>query len=394
MTEADPDWTILDDDVVGERYTGALNRQPSGSRHLFIAAGGGGDVLAASIVQRMLYSGPVPHVVTYSWDRLLVDPLPGPRGPSCFDGIQAMGDHNFLVTADSTVRGIGHSLLPRLANELGTRFYLLDPYRGARGMRAQLAELVRLLDIERVSLVDSGGDILATGGEAELRSPLADALALAATDGIGAPVDILVTGTGLDGELAPEYVRSVVGALGGQLDRHQVQACHVGGFRPILRWHPSEVNGLLISAAMGYRGTVEIRDAGLRVEVDWASAAVHRCAHSAAIARNALAKSLIGSTSLDEVEDVLTTSAGRSEIVYQRENAKRYGGAPPSESELRRRLDVLLDYGRAHASVVDALTLRRVAEILGIDNEQLRSAGPWLEATFPEHFDPPLWRLR
>jgi hypothetical protein len=365
----------------------------AGARHLFVAAGGGGDVLAASMLQRKLYGGGrLPYVVTYSWDRLITDPEPGPRGVSSFANLEAFGEHNFLVTARSHARR-GRSLLPRLAEELSVQYYLLDPYRGATGMRLQLAELVRLLHIERVSLVDSGGDILAAGDEEALRSPLADSLALAAAAAIGAPVDVLVTGSGLDGELSSSYVRGVVEKLGGDVGWLRLGAADVEWFRPLLSWHPSEVNGLLIAAARGFEGTVEIRDAALEVRVDASSALVHRCRHGAAIEHNLLAKSLLTSTSLADAEDVMMRSRGYSEVDYQRTNVERYRGAPLDLYEIKQRFSDLSGSGGTRQGV-DALTLRRAAEVVGIYRDQLEDVGPMLEAWFPEHFTPPLWRLR
>lgn len=390
----DGDRVILNDEHTPRFRNDATGATGPGARHLFVAAGGGGDVLAACILQRMLYGdGPLPYVVTYSWDRLMTDPLPGPRGPSSFENLQALGEHNVVVSARSSVGPPGRSLLPRLADELSTRFYLLDPYRGAKGMRSQLAELVAMLGIERVSLVDSGGDILATGDERELRSPLADSLVLAAADDIGAPVDILVTGTGLDGELSPPHVRGVVIELGGEVGWRRLAARDVERFVPVLRWHPSEVNGLLIAAAMGFRGTVELRDAALKVRVEPSSAAVHRCGYDAAIANNRLAKSLTESESLEEAECTTVATRDYSEIGYQRANAKRYGGEPLPAWEIDQRLTALLDYGTTRSGV-DALTLRRAAEVMGIRRDELEALGPTLRARFPQRFAPPLWKLR
>ncbi|MGH9217468.1 MAG: DUF1152 domain-containing protein, partial [Acidimicrobiales bacterium] len=47
---------------------------------LFVAAGGGGDAITAAVLAPILSASDQPPVImTYSWDRLLIDPLPGPR---------------------------------------------------------------------------------------------------------------------------------------------------------------------------------------------------------------------------------------------------------------------------------------------------------------------------
>lgn len=61
---------------------------------LFIAAGGGGDVVAAPMAQRVLHECETAepfHYASYSWDWLEVDPLPGPRDPTAFGRLEAGG---------------------------------------------------------------------------------------------------------------------------------------------------------------------------------------------------------------------------------------------------------------------------------------------------------------
>lgn len=162
----------------------STRRHRSPGRSLFAAAGGGGDVIAASILRRKLGRPDDPFVATYSWDRRLVDPTPGPRDASCFDGLTPFGLHNYIVSPSTVSKTPWRSSLPRIARDFDTCFYLLEPQRGARGVRRQMVELVRRLEVQRVYLVDSGGDVLAHGDEAGLLSPLADSLTLAASDGL------------------------------------------------------------------------------------------------------------------------------------------------------------------------------------------------------------------
>jgi hypothetical protein len=155
---------------------------------LLVAAGGGGDVIAAAMVERVFRergaSQPF-HYASYSWDRLEVDPLPGPRDPTAFAALKPVGRWNFQVTASTVTRPPARSHLPQLAADLATPIFLLDPRYGALGLRRQLRELVRLLDADRVAVVDVGGDILARGDEPTLRSPVADFLVLAASADLG-----------------------------------------------------------------------------------------------------------------------------------------------------------------------------------------------------------------
>lgn len=340
---------------------------------LLVAAGGGGDALAAAIIHRMLCGDDhKPHIATYSWDRLMVDPVPGPRDPSWFEHTDRLGEHNVIVTEASTVRPPGNSLLPRLAGELATSFYLLDPRGGAVGMSVQLAELVDLLGVDQVSLVDVGGDIVARGDEPELRSPLADTLVLAAAHDIGAPVDVLVAGAGLDGELSADHVRQIITDLDGELTWRRLTPADVEPFRHVLDWHPSEATGLLIIAAQGFRGAVEIRDAGLPIDVTDAGNDTLRCAHARAFTHSRLARRLTTTATLSEAEYAAEAAGCRSEIRYERDKAARLSHVAASGLPASEWAEVLDDYcDRARGRGTTALTLRRAAEVLGVALDDL-----------------------
>lgn len=373
----------------------ALHRGDRFGRSLFVAAGGGGDVIAASILRRKLGRPDDPYVATYSWDRRLIDPAPGPRDPSCFDGLVPFGLHNYVVSSSTVSRAPWRSSLPRVARDLDTCFYLLDPQGGACGVRRQLLELVRRLDVQQVYLVDSGGDVVAHGDEGGLLSPLADALTLAASDGLSVSVDVVITAPGLDGELSSEYVRAEVAGAGGEQDWSGLTSSDVGPFASLLRWHPSEVNGLMIAAARGFRGVVEIRDDALRVRVDDGSASVHRCGRDALIARNQLAKSMLESSSLVDADASLADQRDwpGSDLARQQRLAQGYHDRAVV-ADVDGRVERLLAYGAERSGVVDALSLRRAAEVMEVNAEGLAHVGIELAERFPQRFEPPLWLLR
>src|SRR5437899_1136684 len=181
---------------------------------LYVAAGGGGDAIGAAIVHAAIGSGGDLHIATFSWDRLLVDPVPGPRDPTWFTGLESVGRWNHRVMPASTPRPLAGSTLPRLSAELPARLYLLDPRGGSRGLARQLTELASLFDAKSVRVVDVGGDIVARGDEPGLRSPLADSLVLASLSDHPLPVEVIVAGAGLDGELSTSCVLERCAELG------------------------------------------------------------------------------------------------------------------------------------------------------------------------------------
>ena len=72
-------------------------------------------------------------ILTFSWDRLMIDPLPGPRSADDFTGLIELSPGLFEVLPGSTPKPPAGSSLPRLAGELDSRILLLDPSRGAVG---------------------------------------------------------------------------------------------------------------------------------------------------------------------------------------------------------------------------------------------------------------------
>src|SRR5947199_361304 len=84
-------------------------------RTLYVAAGGGGDVIGATMLHAVVGSSDQPQIATFSWDRLLVDPV----------GVAALPDHPLPVQVVVAGAGLDGALDPsyllrRLA-ELGTR---------------------------------------------------------------------------------------------------------------------------------------------------------------------------------------------------------------------------------------------------------------------------------
>jgi hypothetical protein len=365
---------------------------------LLVAAGGGGDAIAAAILHRALgSSGGRPAIATYSWDRLLIDPLPGPRDPSSFTGLERVGEYNYRLRPTTTARAPAGSTLPRLAAELDADLYLLDPRGGAEGLARQLDELARALDAQRITIVDVGGDILAHGDEPTLRSPLADSLVLAATASL-ASVNALLTGAGIDGELPESLVRERYDQLGAQLV-HRLSSDDVDAFRPLFDWHPSEATGLLWAAAAGTRGTAEIRDQGLPVVLTDHTPDVHALPARRILEINHIARELRHTRSLEAAEAALVAAGRESEIDYERRKASTRHVAtatnPPSDlgnAELLERLAEIRDDAARRG--IDFLTLRGLAERLGLPGIRLADLHAHLTARPNGEYAPPLWRVR
>ena len=163
--------------------------------------------------------------------------------------------------------------------------------------------------------------MLTNGRDPGLRSPLADQLALAACLRSGVPTTLLIAAPGIDGEIAPDVLAARLTEL-HSTSIGEVTAEDVARIDRVLRWHPTEASGLLAAAALGLRGTVEIRDAGDRVELTDATPAL-LALDASEIVDALLARELTDTSSLNEAEKRVFELTGLSEIRYEAEKASR-----------------------------------------------------------------------
>ncbi|WP_420707164.1 DUF1152 domain-containing protein [Streptomyces sp. NRRL S-1448] len=357
---------------------------------LIVAAGGGGDAVAAAMLDAALYGGEAPAVVlTYAWDRLLIDPVPGPRGPANFTGLRPLTRSVQTVPADATPIAPAGSTLPRLAAELPQTFALIDPHHGAEGMVRQLEELVQHLEPDSIDLLDVGGDILAQGDEPTLRSPLADALTLAACCELNFPVRLLVAGPGLDGELPADSLRARLGPAALTLT-----AEHVTPVSSVLDWHPSEAAAMLAATARGARGLCEVRDAGPPVPLTDEGPVVYEADLDAALTRNQLAHAILATENLHQVEQHSREICGFSEIDYERTKASWPGSRPAQKLDPEHVLHQLDEFeADARGRGITHTTFRRLTEAFGLGGNQRQDLRALLLNSRPEQHQAPLWHL-
>jgi hypothetical protein len=361
---------------------------------VLVAAGGGGDALAAAILHRSAPRAEPAVIATYAWDHLLTDPVPGPRRSADFTGLLPMAGRDRLFAPATRPIPPAGSTLPRLSAGIGDRLVLLDPDEAASGLRTQLDELVTAHDADSVDIIDVGGDALAKGDEPGLRSPLADAMVLAACAGLDVPSSIVVAGPGLDGELSED---EVIEAAGETPDR-VLGAADVAPFAHVLDWHPTESTALLAASANGLRGRVEVRDGRLSVDLTDRSPHVYRLGLDGVLERNRVASALVGSTSLDEAEEITRAVCGFSEIDTERRKAATLAAAAaaaaavePDDDELDREVRAL--EAAAGERGIDYLTFRRIAEALRLATEAADHLRRRLVHARPEHDAWPLWSV-
>jgi hypothetical protein len=323
----------------------------------------------------------------------MVDPIPGPRSASDFTGLRELADQVFAFTKDTRPVPPAGSTLPRLAAEVDATFVLLDPAQGATGLQAQVATLVATTGAEHVEVVDVGGDILGKGTEPELRSPLADALALAAADTLPVPVTVLVAGPGLDGELPEGTVIHRIEQLRGQ-QVMRVGHAEAGWAMPVLEWHPSEATALLLAAGRGLRGTVEIRGGGQRVELTDRSPNIYALSHSAVWSINEPARAVSATGTFHEAHRAVAAVCGKSEIDFETARSTEVRDRQRDGPDTLAAVAAAIRYGRtARERGIEYVTFRRLAEVVGTNASGATKLRDDLLRSRGDHYEPPLWRI-
>ena len=159
-------------------------------RPLVIGMGGGGDVVGALATSEpaRLYDGAEPVLGGLSWERRVFDPVPGPRSAAEIAGAEEIAPGILLAGPDTGVRDREMVFAEsRMAEFLGQPTVLIDINGGPASVAEGLAEAIAVLKSDLLVLVDVGGDVIAHGDEPGLRSPLADAVMLAAGAVCSAP---------------------------------------------------------------------------------------------------------------------------------------------------------------------------------------------------------------
>ncbi|MET9518633.1 DUF1152 domain-containing protein [Streptomyces sp. NPDC002994] len=363
---------------------------------LLIAAGGGGDPIGTALV----HQATAPHedavVLTYAWERLTVDPTPGPLGPVHFTGLRGLTPHVYVVEPDSAPVPPAGSTLPRLAGQLPVRLGLLDPYAGIPGLARQIAEAADFCGADEVRIVDVGGDIVARGDEPTLASPLPDAMAVAACRTAGVPATVYLAGPGLDSEV-PEG--QLLPRLGD--DYFTLGPGDTVWAEGLFDWHPSEASALLAAAARGLRGACVTRDTGAPVPLTDASARVYRIALDRVLELSPLARALYDASpgTLDAAEKVSIDTYGFSEVERERERA-RIGKQEISVTERIEdalpHLDTWLTEVRARNNPpgLEYVTFRCATEALGFHWSQSSRLRAVVAEHRPQLYDFPLLATR
>ena len=291
---------------------------------LSIGIGGGGDVVGAlAVAEQARERGLRARVGGVTWERRVIDPIPGPRLIAEIEHADPLNDAAVLARPETAGPGGFLFAESNMARVLGEPVLLVDPNVGPRAVAAAIDDAAQRLDCDLVALVDVGGDVLGHGDEPGLASPLCDSVLLAAAAHMRTRVIGAIFGTGCDGELTPEEVMervAEVAAAGGMLGAAWPTALE--RLEAAVEQVPTEASAMALACARGRTGRAEIRGGRRTVPLSPVGALTFFFDPAAAMGSAArLAAAVVDCGSLEEAQAVLSARGVFTELDWEREAA-------------------------------------------------------------------------
>jgi hypothetical protein len=297
------------------------------SQALVIGVGGGADVVGSLATRRFLEFARLKVVLGgLPWEQPSIDPEPGPRTLDDISNVRVLHERVWLANAETKMRSGVRFAESRMAEILGEEVLLVDINGGVQGIVAGLERAMEVLGADLLVGVDAGGDSLASGAEAGLRSPLADAMLLAAFTAMedsGRAVIWSVFGYGSDGELSPDEIESALAHVareGGLLGAWGLTPQIVDELEMVIARVPTEASALPVRCARGATGMTLVRNSLVR-QTPIASLTFYLDPKLVYETVSKPAQAVATSTSLDEANAALNAIGITTELDLERSAA-------------------------------------------------------------------------
>jgi hypothetical protein len=298
---------------------------------LVVGVGGGGDVVGALATARFLeFCGLRFTLGGLSWERSVYDPKPGPRRLSEIQKLRLLHPAVGMANAETqTYDGVCFAE-SKMAALYGREVLLVDINDGVEQVTDGLDKALKALDADFLVGIDVGGDSLAQGGEAGLRSPLADSIMLAAWQALearGRRVLWGVFGYGSDGELTTgevEKALSVVAKSGGLLGAWALTPKVVAELEDVIKRVQTEASAVPVECARGAWGEKKIRGGQRTVRLTPLTVLTFYLSPSVLFETlSRPAQAVASSRSLEEANEALHKMGLRTELDLERERYDR-----------------------------------------------------------------------
>lgn len=200
-----------------------------------------------------------------SWERWVIDPLPGPRSLEQVQDVRPLHRYAWIANPKSRTSTGVFFAESKMAEYLGKEVLLVDINGGVQGVVEALETALKELQADLLVGVDVGGDSLAQGGEPGLRSPLADSVMLAAyveLEKRGQRTLWGMFGYGSDGEMTVDEIENALNKVakgGGLLGAWGLTDKMVSELEEVIRRVPTEASAIPVESARGGWGEKRIR---------------------------------------------------------------------------------------------------------------------------------------
>ena len=292
-----------------------------------LGIGGGGDVVGSLALARLCEELGTPFALGgVAWERMPIDPHPGPRPSEQIVGGRSLGGRAVLAGPDTATPEGTRFSEAHVAGHLGAETVLIDVSRGAVGAAEGIRAAASELDCDLAVYVDVGGDALAVGDEPGLASPLCDAVMLGAGLRLAGelPGVFAVLGPGCDGELTPAEVLDRVAALaraGSWVGTWSLTPRIADEVEAAARASGTEASMQVVRCARGETGEAAIRGGRRSVPLGPIGALAFLFDLEAAAGELALARAVIDSVEIEAARATLGDLGVRSELEYERTHA-------------------------------------------------------------------------
>jgi hypothetical protein len=285
-------------------------------------------VVGALGVARLLEAAGTSETVVggIAWERLPIDPLPGPRSVEEIVGARPLADCVVLAGPETRTAGGAAFAEANMARFLGEDTVLVDVTPGPAAVATGLAEAARRLEVDLVACVDVGGDVLANGSEPGLASPLCDAVMLSAAARLpasGLRTVGAVFGPCCDGELTIDELLDRIAELaraGALLGAEGLTEPIVEELERAVEEVPTEASAQALRCARGAFGQTTIRRGRRTVLLSPLGALTFFFDPVKAVDTVArLARAVDDTTSLEEANERLRELGVHTELDYERE---------------------------------------------------------------------------
>ncbi len=299
---------------------------------LVIGAGGGGDVAAAYHTCLILKDEGIDYIIgALPWERLSIDPTPGPIPVSALRGPVQVRSSIALVSGKTYAVKGGRTIRPQICNLLaytGGVGLVYDAYSPVEKIARDLSEFCNENGIDLVIGVDAGGDILTTGQEEAVLSPLADTYTLTILKKLrdrGHLVLVGIYGPGCDGELPRQEVlrRLSICASNRQfLFFTSIAPHHAAELERVCEYVHTEASKIPLLAYRGYTGKISIRREMREIDVDLTVAGTYYITVEGACMWNSLTNHVEKAESIVHARDILNNLGIVTELDIEEELCK------------------------------------------------------------------------